>query len=363
MINATSISGNVNEHLWTKVGDELKWESSQEKLLGITIDKNLNFDGLAIFKNTSGPMNERIKKEFQKIFQNKGLDIVIQCNQKVVDYLDVTLNLNDGTHRPYRKPGDETKYIHSESDHPPNILKQLPISVEKRISDLSSSEEIFNQAKQYYQNALINSGHDHVLQYKPVTETRRRNRKRNITWFNPPFSKTVTTNVGKKFLSLLDKHFPRNHKFRKIFNRNTVKVSYGCMPNVGTIINAHNKKVLDDRITLEREGCNCRARNSCPLNGECLTKNVVYEATINSNLRNYREKVDLGITKNTFKTRYGNHKTAFNNFKYHKDTELSKEVWRIRGKGEGYNISWRIVRQHPDYNQATKRCALCLNEK
>ena len=44
MINATSISGNVNEHLWTKVGDELIWESSQEKLLGITIDKNLNFN-------------------------------------------------------------------------------------------------------------------------------------------------------------------------------------------------------------------------------------------------------------------------------------------------------------------------------
>ena len=27
------ISGNVNEHLWTKVGDELIWESSQENYL------------------------------------------------------------------------------------------------------------------------------------------------------------------------------------------------------------------------------------------------------------------------------------------------------------------------------------------
>ena len=37
------ISGNTNEHLWTKVGEKMIWESSQEKLLGITIDKNLKF--------------------------------------------------------------------------------------------------------------------------------------------------------------------------------------------------------------------------------------------------------------------------------------------------------------------------------
>jgi hypothetical protein len=38
------ISGNVTEHLWAKVGDELIWESAEEKLLGVTIDKNLNFN-------------------------------------------------------------------------------------------------------------------------------------------------------------------------------------------------------------------------------------------------------------------------------------------------------------------------------
>ena len=38
------VSGNVTEHLWTKVGDELVWESKEEKLLGVTIDKNLNFN-------------------------------------------------------------------------------------------------------------------------------------------------------------------------------------------------------------------------------------------------------------------------------------------------------------------------------
>ena len=60
-------------------------------------------DGLAVFKNTSGPANERIKKNIQKIFKDKGLDIIIKCNIKIVDYLDLTFNLNDGSYRPFRK--------------------------------------------------------------------------------------------------------------------------------------------------------------------------------------------------------------------------------------------------------------------
>ena len=65
-------------------------------------------DGLAVFKNLSGPENEKIKKDFQKILKENGLDIVIQCNMKVVDYLDITLNLNDGTFKPSRKADEET---------------------------------------------------------------------------------------------------------------------------------------------------------------------------------------------------------------------------------------------------------------
>ena len=36
--------GNTPEHLWVKVGEELIWESKEEQLLGVTIDKNLNFN-------------------------------------------------------------------------------------------------------------------------------------------------------------------------------------------------------------------------------------------------------------------------------------------------------------------------------
>ena len=49
--------------------------------------------------------------------------------------------------------------------------------------------------------------------------------KRNIIWSNPPFSKNVATKIGRYFLNVLEKHFPQDHKFQEIFNRNNIKVS------------------------------------------------------------------------------------------------------------------------------------------
>ena len=82
-------------------------------------------DGLAVFKNTSSPQSEKIKKTFQKIFKSKGLDIIINCNMKIVNYLEVTLNLNDGSYRLYKKANEETNYIHVNSDQPPSILNNF----------------------------------------------------------------------------------------------------------------------------------------------------------------------------------------------------------------------------------------------
>ena len=107
-----------------------------------------------MFKNISGPQSERIKKDFQKKIQNHGLEKVIESNVKIVDYLDVTLNLTNGTFKPYHKPDNITSYIHTQSNHPPNIIKQIPIAIEKRLSNLSANEEIF---KAYTKEALQRS--------------------------------------------------------------------------------------------------------------------------------------------------------------------------------------------------------------
>ncbi len=321
-------------------------------------------DGLAAFKNTSGPQNERIKKDFQRIFKDHGLDIVIVCNRKSVNYLDASLNLSDGSFRPYCKPDDETNYINVESDHPPSIIKQLPTAVEKRISDLSSSEQIFEQSKKKYQDALTKSGYKNVLKYNPTTpSTSRRKRGRKIIWFNPPFSRSVETNIGKEFLRLLDTHFPRHDPLHKIFNRNTIKVSYGCMPSIKTSISAHNKKILGEKEPLARGHCNCQQPETCPLPGECTTPNLLYEATLKSDLPDYGEKIYKGISEPSFKKRFANHKKSFNIVEYKSDTCLSKEVWDIKNLGGTYNISWRAIKQCPGFNPSNGKCALCMSEK
>ena len=111
-------------------------------------------DSLAILKSTGNPEAEKLKKKFQKLFKEKDLDIIIQCNLKITNYLDITPNLNDGSYRPYKKPNEETNYIHINSDHPPSIRKEIPRSIEKRLSILSSSKYVFHESAIYYEKCL-----------------------------------------------------------------------------------------------------------------------------------------------------------------------------------------------------------------
>ena len=124
--------------------------------------------------------------------------------------------------------------------------------MKKRISTLSSNETIFNELKEIYKKALEKSGYRQPLRYHHSNENvsnNKRNRKRNVIWFNPPFSANVKTKVGNYFLDLIRKHFPPGHKFSKEFNRNTIKVSYSFMANIKTKIRKHNKNILEKTST------------------------------------------------------------------------------------------------------------------
>ena len=68
------------------------------------------------------------------------------------------------------------------------------------------------------------------------------------------------------FLHLLDKHFGRNHKCRKIFNRNNVKISYSCIKNV---ISSHKKEITNFYNEINGKTCSCRNKNNCPLDNKC----------------------------------------------------------------------------------------------
>ena len=196
---------------------------------------------MSVFGTLVDNKQKNTKKIIQKTFKAQGLQIIIKCNLKIVDYLDVTLNFSDGTYSPFHKPNEETTYIHVESDHFPQIIEKIPRSIEKRLSCLSSTKEIFENSKDYYEQRLRQCGYNEKLNYaEENNKIKQISRKCNILWFNPPHSKLVKTNIGMIFLCLINKHFPPTHKYRKIFNKNTIKISYSCMPNIKSKISTHN---------------------------------------------------------------------------------------------------------------------------
>ena len=134
----------------------------------------------------------------------------------------------------------------------------------------------------------------------------------------------MKTDIGAKFLSLINKHFG-NSKLKQFFNRSTVKLSYSCMPNMDSIISNHNRYLLNTQYdtpnnsrnqpsipnstlstppnqsiptaptqalpehfeqnnAMPKKECNCKGKNICPLNGKCLIKSIVYSRDVNDSV-------------------------------------------------------------------------------
>ena len=125
-----------------------------------------------------------------------------------VEFLDVT-----ETFSPFMKANSNPIYVHAQSNHPPSILKNIPLAVNRRLCEISSNGDIFKKAIPPYQEAL----HSHILKFEPAMEApKRKDRRRKILWFNPPYSAIIARNVGKKFLNIIDKNFPPGHILHKI---------------------------------------------------------------------------------------------------------------------------------------------------
>ena len=84
---------------------------------------------------------------------------------------------------------------------------------------------------------------------------------RKVTWFNPPFCKSIKTKLGAEFLKLIDMCFPKTHPLNKVINRNTVKATYCTMTNMKQIIGKHNAKLLNEKNKSNTPLCNCRVRD------------------------------------------------------------------------------------------------------
>ena len=320
-------------------------------------------DGLIYIEDANGPFISKIKKALHRIFKRNKLNISIEQKGHTINFFDVTLS-TDGSHKPYKKPNSTIKYVNKGSNHPPSITKNIPSSIQKRLNSITSCEREFIDAKDEYQRALTDAGYTHELAYDTENKpANKRKRKRRIVWFNPPYSKNMATNIGKEFFNLVHIHFPKQHPLHHLFNKNTVKLSYSCTINMDGIIKAHNAKILrkeDDNMAKYVKTCNCRDKPTCPVGNKCLRSNVVYKATVE-----YEDKKEhyIGMTENTFKTRYTLHKSSLKHSKHRKQTELSNLIWSLKDNNKPYKLSWDIIDQVQPYKPGKRSCNLCLCEK
>ena len=147
-------------------------------------------------------------------------------------------------------------------------------------------------------------------------------RKRKITWYIPPWDGNVKTNLGLKFLLIVDKCFPKNHPLNKIFNRHTLKVS-------SVFVHAKHHRII--RSCLPRRALRLHPRNNhasvtaeISQNAEwkCMQENVAYQATVatETTTENY-----VGLASN-FKEQRRNHQTSFQHHSKRNETDLSKHI-------------------------------------
>ena len=141
------------------------------------------------------------------IFRKYGLKIEISMNDTRANYLDVTMDIREGSFEPFIKPKSKLKYVYSQSHHWDLILKRIPQGVEDRLNRISSSRAKFEGMKTQFQHALIGSKYNYELKWKEknTREEKTRRRKKPVTWFNPPWSKIIKTNVGREYIKLVRK--------------------------------------------------------------------------------------------------------------------------------------------------------------
>ena len=322
-------------------------------------------DGLGVYKAIPKPEATRTKKRIEKTLKDMGLKIKVEMNLVLVNFLDVTLDLHKNTFEPFCKPNNTPRYIHTESNHPPHIIKQMPTAINKRLCEISCNEEKFNLAKPQYEKALSESGHPSKLKFKEKEANQNKNKKnrsRNIIWYNPPYSAALKTNFGKKFLELIDQNFPKSHNLYRVINRKTVKLSYSCTRNMKNVIQGHNNKILYPKQQTPTRPCNCRDKSTCPMkNSEnkdsCCTPCVVYKASVAGQNVHY-----VGSTEGEFKTRYNGHKQSFKQECKKSSTMLAQYIWE-KQLNPNPSIDWSVIKKCTPYVPGQKTCDLCITEK
>ena len=127
-------------------------------------------DGLIALPNGNPQACDRLRKGLHSLLKDLGFSLSIISNIKIVNFLDTTLNLNNGLHYPFHKTNQSLNYIRTSSNHQ-IVIKNLVKNISLRISNLSAAESIFHNFASRYNEALARSVYKDTIQYTPHTPT------------------------------------------------------------------------------------------------------------------------------------------------------------------------------------------------
>ena len=94
------------------------------------------------------------------------------------------------------KPNDIPLYVDKNSNHPPGILKNIPKSVNNRLSKISANQEVFMQACTPFQEALKKSGYDYKLNFNPPVPNQKKFLKKKAQ--HTPVPSTILSTCTNK---------------------------------------------------------------------------------------------------------------------------------------------------------------------
>ena len=126
---------------------------SLSKLENITSKDDIRLyrdDGLILLRELDRQQTENIRKNIMKVFKTIRFQTEIKTNLHDVNFLDMTFNLRSDKYCSCKKPNGKLLCVHTLSNHPPQIIRQLPLSINERLCNNFSNETLFQSAKFEY---------------------------------------------------------------------------------------------------------------------------------------------------------------------------------------------------------------------
>ena len=161
---------------------------------------------------------------------------------------------------------------------------------------------------------------------------------------------TVETNTGNNFLKVTDKYW--------ILKRNNIEVSYSCLP---VFANTIKKSTTTESYLKRQPKTNCWQKDTCPLEGNCLDKELIYQCNLKDNTTSNRVNYN-SLTVNTSKNDFTNTEIPSNT----RVMSIPQNYQSISGKWKGIEnpiMSWSVFDHAKPYKSRSKRCNLCFTEK